>query len=287
LLYDRTKVQPFGPITFGPQYPDQPSGFGGTPGLIDEIGASHFATSPPTNPGLVFTKEFLTTAAGVVQFVADPADVTPVHDITAFIVDSSDPLNSKVQPVPSSQVYYKPSLPNITIIGSGEGDETNLWNPVDVNLDGFVTPIDALLIVNYLNQPVDPSGEGEGSTGSKRDVNHDNLISPIDALLVINYLNRAKPIAPAGEAEGEADISAAFSPVVLLRSSGSNSSTSSSSSEAPAPVDASQADEVFAQTDWTRPTVNRDEDFVSSKTISSSDEFFTNLGTAVRRNRKS
>ena len=33
-----------------------------------------------------------------------------------------------------------------------------------------------------------PAGEGEGSPEPyKRDVNHDNSISPIDALLVINY----------------------------------------------------------------------------------------------------
>lgn len=71
---------------------------------------------------------------------------------------------------------------------------SNLWqNPVnafDVNDDGFASPIDALLVINELNQKgsrklsatddpfppyIDPSG--------------DNFVSPIDALLVVNWLN--------------------------------------------------------------------------------------------------
>lgn len=286
LLFDPDKVQPIGPIVYSAQYDALRSGGGGTPGLIDEIGAFRSAASPPSNPAVVFTKEYLTTGSGILQFVADPADDLPLHDITAFIVDPN-PLNSKVQAIPSDQVYYKPSFPNISILGSGEGDETNLWNPVDVNLDGFVSPIDALLVVNYLNRPTGGAGEGEDSAGSKRDVNHDNEISPIDALMVINYLNRAKPVAPAGEAEGEADESASFSPIALLSSPVTSGSNSNLGDEAAAPEHAAQVDEVFAQADWTKPSVHRSEDFVSSKASANSDEFFTNLGTAVRRSRKS
>jgi hypothetical protein len=158
--------------------------------------------------------------------------------------------------------------------------------PTDVNLDGFVSPIDALLVVNYLNEHLsDLEGSGEGSTGWKRDVNHDNQISPIDALLVINYLNRPKSAAPVGE--GEADDFAPLSPLVVSSNVQRSSSETSSSSESTAPVYASHVvDRIFAQTDWTLPSVNRSEDFVASDTGDSSDEFFTNLGTSVRRNRK-
>ena len=104
--------------------------------------------------------------------------------------------------------------------------------------------------------------------------------------MVINYLNRPKPVTPVGEAEGEADISAPFSPVVLLSGVTSGSSLSSGS-EASAPANASQVDQVFAQTDWTKPTVHRGEDYVAVNPTAGSDEFFTNLGTAVRRIRKS
>lgn len=76
-------------------------------------------------------------------------------------------------------------------------------NPVenmDVNADGFISPIDALLVVNFLN-----TNTGDGSVAGLpapppfRDVNGDNFITPIDALLVINFLNNGE-----GEGEGEA-----------------------------------------------------------------------------------
>ncbi len=70
-------------------------------------------------------------------------------------------------------------------------------NPVkqtDVNHDGFVSPIDALVGINYLN------GIGSGllpmpsSSDEHRyyDVNGDGFISPIDVLGVVNELNRVR-----------------------------------------------------------------------------------------------
>ncbi|MCA9126743.1 MAG: hypothetical protein KDB22_06650, partial [Planctomycetales bacterium] len=56
----------------------------------------------------------------------------------------------------------------------------------DTNGDGFVSPIDVLLIVNRLNQSVD--GEGPVA-GSPFDVNEDGYVSPLDALIVVNMLN--------------------------------------------------------------------------------------------------
>lgn len=72
--------------------------------------------------------------------------------------------------------------------------------PFDVNLDGFVTPLDALLIINHLNaggrQTFTPLPGGT-SAGPFYDVSGDNHIAPLDALLVINYLNAG------GTGEGE------------------------------------------------------------------------------------
>ncbi|MFN0019483.1 MAG: S8 family serine peptidase [Pirellulaceae bacterium] len=289
LLYDRTKVQPFGPIVFGPQFQDAKAGAGGTPGLIDEIGSAYSGTQNSSGPSpvLVFTKEFLTTAAGPLQFVANPADASPEHDITAFKVDGGDP-NFYLQAIPSTEIYYQASFPNISILGSGEGDDTNLWLPVDVNQDGKITPIDALLVVNYLNEQLDAAGSGEGSTiVYKRDVNHDNQISPIDALMVINALNRAVPAVPAGE--GEADDSSSRSPLVMSTtgSGGVPMSSASTSAEAPAVATyASNVDQIFAQTDWTKPSVSRIEDSSWSKPEVASEDLFAGLGTSVRRNRK-
>lgn len=67
--------------------------------------------------------------------------------------------------------------------------------PEDVNQDGFVSPIDALTIINRLNRAGQNDADG-GGTGQQRgpgqmtDVNNDGRDSPLDALRVINRLNR-------------------------------------------------------------------------------------------------
>ena len=58
----------------------------------------------------------------------------------------------------------------------------NLYNPLDVNADDSVSPLDALLVINILND------NGRLTTEIKADTNGDGQISPIDALLVINGL---------------------------------------------------------------------------------------------------
>ena len=73
----------------------------------------------------------------------------------------------------------------------------NVRNPLDVDSDTFVSPIDALLVINYLNAGLPAKLEGVPSGPPFRDVNNDGFVSPIDALLVINYLHRAD----AGEGE--------------------------------------------------------------------------------------
>ncbi len=66
-------------------------------------------------------------------------------------------------------------------------------NPVldlDVNADGTVSPIDALLIINYINtgRPVDLPTSGVVAP-PYYDPSGDEKVTSIDALLVINYLN--------------------------------------------------------------------------------------------------
>lgn len=75
---------------------------------------------------------------------------------------------------------------------------SDFWNPVrptDVNNDGLVSPIDALVVINKLNAegahklPQGSSGESDGSPRLYYDVNNDGFLSPIDPLIVINRLN--------------------------------------------------------------------------------------------------
>ncbi len=73
----------------------------------------------------------------------------------------------------------------------------NVRDPLDVNSDTFVSPIDALLVINYLNAGLPGQLVGPPSGSPFRDVTGDGYVSARDALLVINYLNRQ------GDGEGE------------------------------------------------------------------------------------
>ncbi len=78
-------------------------------------------------------------------------------------------------------------------------------NPLDVNGDGFVSALDALLTINVLNTfPSLPSNSPVRTFATigqiTADANNDGTVSALDALLVINELNNPG----ASEAEGEA-----------------------------------------------------------------------------------
>ncbi len=88
----------------------------------------------------------------------------------------------------------------------------NPWqNPqdrYDVNLDTYVSPIDALLIINLLNynedvakRPLPVPPDPAFMPPPYYDVNGDGYVSPADALAIINYLNHG----PGGEGEGEGE----------------------------------------------------------------------------------
>lgn len=83
--------------------------------------------------------------------------------------------------------------------------------PLDVNGDGRVSPIDALLVINRLNHTpgtltesralvTGPAGGGPRSGSDPFDTSGDGNVSPIDALLVINYLNRQAAVAASAPA---------------------------------------------------------------------------------------
>ena len=61
----------------------------------------------------------------------------------------------------------------------------NPIDPLDVNLDQFVSPVDALAIINELNTPDSTSS----TVGAFLDASGDHILAPIDALSIINDLN--------------------------------------------------------------------------------------------------
>ena|GEM_PF-686576 len=216
ILYDRglvavpastTNSQGFD-VAFSGDYKQGPSGDIRIPGLINEIGSFQASTAPTgTKEYLQFTITMKATAAGVAKFINDPADISPYHDSLVY----SDQRNK----VPFDQISYVAG--QLIILnsgggtgGSGEGN-TNLSNRFDVNDDGFVSPIDALILVNLINQGSGGklggggSGGASGEAGSEKyyiDVDSDNYLTALDILMVINQLN-SKPGA-SGEGESAA-----------------------------------------------------------------------------------
>ncbi|MCS5631594.1 MAG: dockerin type I domain-containing protein, partial [Pirellulaceae bacterium] len=87
----------------------------------------------------------------------------------------------------------------------------NAVQPLDVNNDSYVAPIDAMIIINQLNGPaVDLDVEGDlppGFTGFV-DVDNDMVLSPADALNVINGLNRNAPVVNQSITITESDVEA-------------------------------------------------------------------------------
>ncbi|MFM7070270.1 MAG: GEVED domain-containing protein, partial [Planctomycetota bacterium] len=94
----------------------------------------------------------------------------------------------------------------------------NPTRAMDVNNDGFVSPIDVLLVINFINNyqgvsalpnpppfipiagaPIFPDNPGQGQD-LFIDVNGDGFVSPIDALQIINAVNSGQT---GGEGEGE------------------------------------------------------------------------------------
>ncbi|MCA9203728.1 MAG: hypothetical protein KDA59_11810, partial [Planctomycetales bacterium] len=214
LLYDKDRAQvvssgtnPLGfSVVFGPDFQNQLSGAVVTEGFIDEVGG----VGNQTNPGdlsqvkmLLATIEFTATQTGNLVFRADPADIPLTHD---FLLYDGD-----VGALSPSQVDYSDEgvlLLNV-VTGQTLSAFTNSTNPLDVNADGTVSPIDVLHVINDLNRGGSrtlQAGSGspaEGEGGADHllyiDVNGDSMVSPIDALRVINFLNNRN----GGLGEGE------------------------------------------------------------------------------------
>jgi hypothetical protein len=239
------RTQPFDwqlfDIEYGPHFgtPEVRSGAANrpAPGVIDEAGAADVSGDflIQTLPYLFRVKFHANQAlpAGqTVQFIADPADGKSGEDTTKVILT-----NGEFPMILTDDQTFLVSTSTLQILGSGEGEFTNTDQPLDVDQDSFVTPLDALIVVNELNahgsRPLTQDSFAESGILPPQfflDVNGDQFISPLDALFVINYLNVGLPIG-GGEAEGE---SAASLTAPLTAPVAASLATGVSSSIAPA-----------------------------------------------------
>ncbi len=150
----------------------------------------------------------------------------------------------------------------VRVTGSATGITLNFSNsvstaasyaPLDVNHDGVVSPLDALAIINDLNQfGTHPLAATANNPESPYDVNGDGIISPLDALAIINDLNAVALAAAQGSsAQGSsAAVAAVAAPAVASAGSGSSSSASAASpaiaTSGSGPVSAGVATNVLA-----------------------------------------
>ncbi|HUG68333.1 MAG TPA: Ig-like domain-containing protein [Pirellulaceae bacterium] len=238
--------------------------------IIDEVGAFQSGSEALGSSEYLLTQmTFRANTPGVAQFLVDPPDLSPFHDILLF-----EP------PAPVALNRINLGVASITVVGvSAEGEYTNPQNSLDVNGDGFVSPIDVVMIFNDLstNGPrqltaSDVVALGEGEGGAVRvptgfvDTNGDGYASPADALGIINFLN----LQSQREAEGEGnsvlftnDITAAApqSPAIFVAPSPSPvidtaHSSSSLAYRLPAgsPLDTSAVDRLFYHHSQTEST---------------------------------
>ena len=171
-------------------------GTAATPGIIDEFGTLFSQASipasqyPSLNPGLIATIYFNAVGAGLANVIGSPADASPFQDTLLF--DEDDPIHRSLLKFETFEF----------VIGSGAPNQNSSLN-LDVNDDGFVSPIDALLVINEMNRSsMDMEGEQTSDGKGKRyytDVNGDNRTTALDALKVINYLKRTSSTQSSGE----------------------------------------------------------------------------------------
>ncbi len=182
-------------VRFGTDYRgDAGVGTAARAGIIDEFGTLVKGTSTPSNPALLATVFFDVIGTGTANVVGSPADVSPFQDTLLFRED---------EPIDRSRLRFE-SMP-IRIGGGGSGAPAqNPFLAQDVNNDGFVSPVDALVVINEMSRG-GSSGEGEAASASVlaspyfTDVNGDRETSALDALQVINYLARMNGSQSGGE----------------------------------------------------------------------------------------
>jgi len=170
--------------------------------------------SPGTQPAFGYDP-----ATGLFTYPGQIPTASPVVIVPPLAPVPPPPTD--IVPIPLNHWFWAPDfLP------------TNPSDPLDASGDGFVTPIDALLVINFLNSV----GGGADPTGprisSYLDTSADGFISPIDVLLVINRLNN-----PGTTSAGES--ASVTAPV-------SNSSSSTSAPTTPATLDPTVVDLIFA-----------------------------------------
>jgi hypothetical protein len=139
--------------------------------------------------------------------VTIPINAT-LSTFTILSIDDTIPDGDRTFVITATAVGYIDGTASVQV---ADDDNPFPWNnrrnSLDVNNNGFVTALDALLIINELNSgrggKLNPPPPGNDLFF---DTSADNFLTAIDALLVINYLNTR----PGGEGEARDQLFSTF-----------------------------------------------------------------------------
>jgi len=147
----------------------------------------HFVVHANADPTL-FAAGPAIDASGNLTFTPAP-NVSGSAQITIYLADDGGTAGGGVD-------VSQPQAFNISV--SKAHPWHNAANALDVTDDGHVVPVDALVVINFINAFGSTKVPANaGPSAPYYDVNADGTVSPIDALSIINHLNAF------GSAEGE------------------------------------------------------------------------------------
>jgi hypothetical protein len=198
IRFDATLAEVAGPIVYGDEFTNGLSGGLDVAGLIDELGA--FGGMDRLGPGehRLATIPMIAIGSGQLIFSGDPADVLPGHDCSVYDSNVSVAASSLLfvdDSVVVGDIWHNSRLATDTNDDgiTASGDVLAIINFINLHGAQPVNQIQGLM-------SADSAGESTGAVARWYfDTNDDGFVSPLDALQVINLLNEDS-IAPEGEA---------------------------------------------------------------------------------------
>jgi ELWxxDGT repeat protein len=155
-------------------------------GPVDEAQQQHvqFAITGNSNPGLFAVLPTI-DAAGNLAFTP-AANISGTATVSIVLKDDGGTASGGTDT----------STPQTLVITVTKDPWFNAARPLDVDGDNTTAPVDALRVINYLNDHL-PSridlASAAGQPYGYVDTSHDGYVAPNDALLVINWINAHPP----------------------------------------------------------------------------------------------